>query len=197
MNYTFTLLFFLSIFMIGCEEKESYPMLSDKDLDAHLENEYIKINYSTDNLDLKKCNDLNFKFEDVEIVKVSKSDFLTIKEGLSKSKLNPLQLTNDADFVAEYNGKKYCMNHLGQIYRNTRKLVDNADLVYLIKTKTNYYNHFTEDDLIAKDTLINRFGVGFGYNYISPKTSGSLLDNDSLVVEKINHKTDYNIILTY
>ena len=105
MNYTFTLLFFLSIFMIGCEEKESYSILSDKDLDAHLANEYIKVNYSIDNLDLKKCNDLEFKFEDVEVVKISKSDFLTIKEGLNKSKLNPLQLTNDADFMAEYNGK--------------------------------------------------------------------------------------------
>lgn len=197
MNYTFTLLFFLSIFMIGCEEKESYSILSDKDLDAHLANEYIKINYSIDNLDLKKCNDLEFKFEDVEVVKISKSDFLTIKEGLNKSKLNPLQLTNDADFMAEYNGKKYCMNHLGQMYRNTRKLVDNADLVYLIKSKSNYYNHFTEEDLMAKDTLINRFGVGFGFSYIDPETSGNLLENDSLVVEKINHKTNYNIVLTY
>lgn len=197
MNYTFTLLFFLSIFMIGCEEKESYSILSDKDLDAHLANEYIKVNYSIDNLDLKKCNDLEFKFEDVEVVKISKSDFLTIKEGLNKSKLNPLQLTNDADFMAEYNGKKYCMNHLGQMYRNTRKLVDNADLVYLIKSKSNYYNHFTEEDLMAKDTLINRFGVGFGFSYIDPETSGNLLENDSLVVEKINHKTNYNIVLTY
>ena len=89
------------------------------------------------------------------------------------------------------------MNHLGQMYRNTRKLVDNADLVYLIKSKSNYYNHFTEEDLMAKDTLINRFGVGFGFSYIDPETSGNLLENDSLVVEKINHKTNYNIVLTY
>lgn len=197
MNYSFTFIFILSIFMISCEEKETFAILSDNDLETHLPHEYIKVNYSTENLDLKKCNDLTFTFEDVEIVKISKSDFLTIKDGLSKSKLNPLQLTNDVDFAAEYNGKKYCMNHLGQLYSNTRKLVDNADLVYLIKTKTNYYNHFTEEELLAKDTLINRFGVGFGYDYMAPEKSGNLLENDSLVVKEINPKTHYNIVLTY
>lgn len=192
------ILFYLFLFFIlSCDSVETLPIKNESDLNNALENEYIKVAFQSEDLHLKKCEDFNFTFDEVEIVKLSKSDFMTIKNGLKEAKLNSLQVSNDVDLLVEYQGVRFCMNHLGEMLKNNRKLQNNPDLVYLIKSKSNYYDFFEEDTLLKYDTLIRRNSTPFGYSYRAPVKNGTLLENDSLKVEAINYRTTHNIILTY
>ncbi|HEY4539678.1 MAG TPA: hypothetical protein VIG94_06685 [Faecalibacter sp.] len=197
MKKLYALFFGCIALLYSCESVDHLTISNENELKNTLKNEYMKISFQSENLALKNCSDFQFTFDDVEIIQLSKSDYNAIKKGLKDSKLNSLQVSNEVDFLVEYQGERYCMNHLGQMFKNNRKLNDHPELVYLLKNKSNYYNRFTEDDLMQSDTLIRRYGTPFGYHYESPEKAGKLLENDSLLIENINHRTHHNIILTY
>ncbi|WP_322971003.1 hypothetical protein [Faecalibacter sp. LW9] len=197
MKNLYALFFGCIVLLYSCESVDHLTISNENELKNTLKNEYMKISFQSENLALKNCSDFQFTFDDVEIIQLSKSDYNAIKKGLKDSKLNSLQVSNEVDFLVEYQGERYCMNHLGQMFKNNRKLNDHPELVYLLKNKSNYYNRFTEDDLMQSDTLIRRYGTPFGYHYESPEKAGKLLENDSLLIENINHRTHHNIILTY
>lgn len=180
-----SLLLTLIFLITSCSKEVVLDIKSQEDIDKNIANSYIKVSYDYENLDLKNCNDFVFEFKDVEVIKLRKSDFDEISKGLINSKLSSVQTTTGSDFSLEYRGYKFCMNHLGNIIRNNRRMNDDQDLGYLIKSKANYYNHFTEEELVKNDSLVNRLGLPFGYNYI-----------DSLAVSKDVLKKK-NIILTY
>ena len=197
MKKLYALFFIFFTLMISCEKIDQPLITNEKELINALENEYIKIAYQSEDLELRNCVDFEFSFDEIEIIKISKSDFNTIKNGLKQAKLHSLQVTNQVDFFVEFQGERFCMNHLGEMFKNNRKLKDNPDLVHLLKSKSNYYNAFEEDVLLKNDTLVRRNGIPFGYRFHSPEKAGKLLDNDSLMVEKINHRTHHNVVLTY
>lgn len=174
------------IFVISsCSKEVVLDIKSQEDIDKNITNSYMKISYDFENLDLKNCDDFEFEFKDVEVIKLNKSEFNEISEGLIQSKLSSVQTISGSDFSLEYRGYKFCLNHLGNIIRNNRRMNDDQDLSYLIKSKSNYYNHFKEEELNKKDSLVNRLGLPFDYNFI-----------DSLSVNK-NVITKKNIIITF
>jgi len=197
MNYTYFLIFIALSLLVSCENEQSITIKSQEELDSLYTNKYMKINFDSENLDLKSCDQLNFSFENVEVLKLSQTEFEALKKDLRDLKLNPKQENQDADLMVEIDGVKYCMNHLGQMYRNNRKLVDNPDLVHQIKTITKYYNSFDESDLMKKDTIIARNGVPFGYKRFKPEKNGTLLENQDLVVESKGEILKHNLILIY
>lgn len=196
MEKPFIFLFFLFAFF-SCQEEAPVVIRNEADLKQLITHDYLKISYHTDDLSLKKCSDLSFGFDDIEVIKISQSNFEDILTGLEKAKLSPSQTNNEVDFKVEYNGRTYCLNHLGQLYRNNRKLVDDPQLVYLIKSKSNYYNYFDQEELEKNDTLISKFGTPSNYSAHVPEISGTWLDNDSLKVEQGFVQTKHHIILTY
>lgn len=191
------LLLLITCLFAACQQEPKLEIVNQEDLDKKLPNPYIKVFFSTENLSLKPCQDLNFDFDQVEVIKLSSSDFEKIRQGLTDLKLNPKQEIMDADLGLELEGRKYCVNHLGQLYRNGRKLQDNADLVYLIKSKASYFNYFDEVDLMKQDTLVARNGLPSNYTRHKPEQNGTLLENDSLVIERKNEIIKRNIIFTY
>lgn len=181
----FSLVFIILVLLISCKKEVVLAINSQEDLDKNITNSYIKVAYDTESLDMKTCNDFSFEFKDVEVIKLSKFDFNSISEGLIKSKLNSNQNLSGVDFYVEYRGYKFCLNHLGNIIRNNRKMEDNPELAYLIKTKSKYYNQFSEADLVKKDSLIAWYDLPFNHK-----------SNDSIALQnKITTKK--NVILTF
>ena len=180
-----SLFLLILILMISCKKDVVFDIKSQEDLDKNITNSYIKIAYDSENIEMKKCDDFNFEFKDVEIIKLSKSDFGVISEGLLNAKLNSVQNIPGSDFYIEYRGYKFCLNHLGNIIRNNRKMNDNPELAHLIKVKSKYYDQFSEAELEKKDSLVAWYGLPFNHE-----------SNDSLVV-KSNLATKKNIIITY
>lgn len=132
MKKIYLLLLLILTCFFSCQQEPKLEIVNQEDLDKKLPHKYMKVFYSTENLDLKPCQDLNFEFNQVEVIKLSQSDFDKIKDALTNLKLHPKQEMMDADLGIELEGRKYCVNHLGQLFRNGRKLQENADLVYLI-----------------------------------------------------------------
>lgn len=180
----FILFILLIVLSISCNKEIVLDIKSQEDLDEKISNSYIKVAYNSESLDLKKCDEFTFEFKDVEVIKLSKSDFTTISEGLINSKLNSVQNVPGSDFYLEYRGYKFCVNHLGNVIRNNRRMNDDLDLVHLIKSKSKYYNQFSEDELNKKDTLVSKLGLPFSHD-----PSDLTLNN--------NLDTKKNIILTY
>ncbi|MBF0596772.1 hypothetical protein [Faecalibacter rhinopitheci] len=197
MQKTFILFFLMIISICSCEENSIPTISNEEDLKKYIVNDYLKISYNTSDLYMINCADLSFSFENVEVLKISKSDYIDISKQLLNFKLSPSQTKSDIDFAIEYRDSKFCLNHLGSLYRNGRKLQSNADFVYRIKSKTNYYNYFSEEDLIKNDSLISKNGLPFNYKPHNYEVNGKLLENDSLVVEKKGSVEKKNIILTY
>ena len=193
----YVMVFFALLALVSCADDSTIEIKTQEDLERLLPNDYIKINYNSENLDLKNCDSLLFAFNDVQVVKVSKSEFQDISSKLISSKLKSVQNKGEADIIAEYRGYKFCMNSLGQVFRNNRALVDNPELVYAIKLKAKYFNQFKEEDLQKKDSLISKYGLPFSYKYVDPAIKGVLDDKDSLRQEIQNYRTHYNIILTF
>lgn len=194
----FSLLIILISFCLqSCQKQEECHIQSEEDLTKYFENDYIKVHFNTTEFKQQPCANLNFEFKDVTVVKLSEHKFKNFVNNLKSEKLDPLQIDSQFDLTMELQGVKYCLNNLGQIYRNKRKLIDNPDLVYDIKSDIGFYNYYDEETLIKNDSVIAKNGVPFSYKPYQPEISGELLEDNTINKKVQNLKTSHNIIITY
>ena len=194
----FTLIIILFSFCFyACEKPEEYAINSEQDLIELFNQDYIKVHFKSQEFKQESCSNYTFKFEDVKVIKISESEFKSLISQLKVQKLDPLQVDSQFDLSIESQGVKYCLNNLGHIYRNNRKLNDNPDLVYDIKTDVGFYNYFDEKVLLKNDSVISKKGLPFSYKLYKPEISGELME-DNTINKKINNLiTSHNIVLTF
>jgi len=196
-TYILILLFSFTVCFQSCKKVEEYQINSEEDLTKYFEQNYIKVHFNSTDFKQQACTNLNFEFDDVTVIKVSESKFKNLIKNLKSEKLDPLQVDGQFDMTMEVQGVKYCLNNLGQIFRNKRKLIDNPDLVYDIKSDVGFYNYFNEEILTKNDSVIAKKGVPFSYKPYEPEVSGELLEDNTINKKVQNLKTSHNIIITY
>lgn len=191
MKNSLVFVFLLSLSMFSCEENENYLINNQADLEQSIPNEFLKISYNPTDLESLDCSSNSFSFDQVEVVKIKKADFEKIKESLLSARLDPMQTVVTSNLTIEFRGFKYCLNHLGELSRNSRRLQINKDLVYQISTESGFYNSFRQEELEKKDTLISTFGLPFNYRFDEEK------DSVAATIREGEEKKRRNVILTY
>lgn len=194
--YTLLILLF-SFCFYSCQTPEEYHIKSEEDLIKFFDKDYIKLHFNSTEFNQQACSNLNFEFDDVIVIKMTENEFKNLVNILKGEKLDPSQIDGQFDMTMEVQGVKYCLNNLGQIYRNKRKLIDNPDLVYDIKSDVGFYNYFEEEILTKNDSVIAKKGVPFSYKPFELEVSGELLEDQTINKKVQNLKTSHNIILTY
>lgn len=152
--------------------------------------DFISIVYRNGNFDSTvsiSCNDLNkmAKRKDIDtIITVSQDEFKRIKTFI-RNNIDSTEQSCDARIILENNSCKICIDAFDCICGKS-DICEDLDIIYLIKCKSGFYNHWSKDDMLF-DRCIEKYGIPKDYHLIIPDLF-NLKSSTKVVIYKSSNK---------